>query len=76
MEECLEVLVLQHSRLIDGEDVEEVKFIGVFSDRNSVDKAIAILKCKPGFIKFPDGFSIDKYKINSIEWLDGFECEP
>ena len=64
------VYVLQHLR--EDELSEDVKFIGVFSSKVKADSAIMELKCQPGFKDYPDGFSVDEYTVDELEWKEGF----
>jgi hypothetical protein len=67
------VFVLQHEREADGQkDCDDVKFIGVFSTRKKAESAIRLLIEKPGFKKYPSGFSIDEDVIDEVHWLSGF----
>lgn len=65
------VYVLHHSYELDDED--EVKLIGVFSSKSKAKSAISFLQDKEGFKEHPvDCFIIDKYKIDGINWAEGF----
>ena len=65
------VYVVQHvhSRE-DGND--DVKFIGVYSSRETADAAIARLSLQPGFSETIDGFSVDEYHLDQDQWVEGF----
>lgn len=65
------VYLLHHIRDEDTDD-EDVKLIGVYSSYELAEKAQNRVKDKPGFVDFPEGFSIDEYKINRDGWVDGF----
>lgn len=56
---------------IEGDD-EHLKYIGIFSDRNKANEAIENLKTRAGFIKFPDGFSIENAFVDRGFWEEGF----
>ena len=58
----------------------EIKEIGVFSSKSKAQKAIDIVKNKPGFVDYQDCFIIKKiFKVfkptflNRIFWEDGFD---
>ena len=68
------------------DDVEDIKFLGVFSTKEKAEKAIQILSKQPGFKDFPkiidgndiendviEGFYIIKVVVDEIaEWKEGF----
>ena len=65
------VYVLQHVHsLEDGE--EDVKFIGVYSSRETAQAAIARLGQAPGFSDAPDGFHLDEYQVDKDQWVEGY----
>lgn len=65
------VYVLQHSyENTSGE--KKTKFIGVFSTEDKAKAAIDTLKSAPGFRDLPDHFCIDQYRIDEVNWADGF----
>jgi hypothetical protein len=65
------VFVLQHVARQDQPD-EDVKFIGVYSNRQLAIAATNALKNLPGFRDYPNGFHIDEYQVNQNHWTDGF----
>ena len=65
------VFVLQHVRSSE-DDVEDVKFIGVYSSRDKARAAIDRLVVAPGFSENPDGFAIDEYPLDQDHWVEGF----
>jgi hypothetical protein len=65
------VYVLQHVHAAD-DGAEDVKFIGVYSSRETAHAAIARLGKAPGFSEAPDGFHIDEYRIDKDHWVDGY----
>tara|TARA_R100000656_G_scaffold123736_1_gene100634 strand:- start:118 stop:330 length:213 start_codon:yes stop_codon:yes gene_type:complete len=67
----MKVYVLQHVHEINS-DIEDVKFIGVFSSVEQANAAKNRLKNKPGFFDSQDGFSIDEYELDITYWEDGF----
>jgi len=54
------------------EEVDHVRFIGVFSSESKAVDLVDFLRKKPGFISHPDGFFIDPYEIGKDHWQDGF----
>ena len=58
------VFVLQHVHST-GDDVEDVKFIGVFSSREKAQAAVARLGRA-------DGFHIDEYRVDQDQWVEGY----
>ena len=72
------VFVVMHERpdpAYDGDDTTDVKFIGVYSNRGSADKAVERLRAKSGFCRFPNGFSVDTMQLDQTSWEDGFDAE-
>ncbi len=65
------VFVVQHVHTREG-DVEDVKFIGVYSSRAKADAAVARLSRLPGFCDAPDGFHIDEYRLDQDHWAEGY----
>lgn len=68
------VYILQHAYDYgkNGEH-QEVKFLGVFSSKLKAQKAIMKYVNLPGFREYGvDCFFIDKYKIDEMEWKEGF----
>jgi hypothetical protein len=65
------VYVVQHARpKPDGE--ENVKMIGVYSDREKAEAAVARMVTQPGFRDWPDEFYIDEYPLDRDHWTEGF----
>ena len=64
------VFVVQHESGQNRED--SIKFIGVFSSRPAAESAVLKLKLQTGFLRCPDGFSIDAYELNRVCWAEGF----
>lgn len=64
------VFVVQHEHEWRGG--KEVKLIGVYANRADAEAAIARLRSKPGFCKFPDGFSLDEFVLGRDHWTGGF----
>lgn len=62
------VFLVQHT----NPETEDIKLIGVFSDRDLADKAVAGLLDKPGFSKSQDGFHVDTITLDKPAWQEGF----
>ena len=70
------VFVLEHARCKDDDknnDVEDFKLIGVFATEQQAQAAMNQLKSQPGFKDYPNGFHIDAYPLNQINWSSGFD---
>ena len=77
--------IVEHLHIL-YDDVEDIKFLGVFSTKEKAEKAIQILSKQPGFKDFPkiiddndiendviEGFYITKVVVDEIaEWKEGF----
>ncbi len=65
------VYLLQHVRS-DSSGTEDVKALGVYSSESAALRAVDYLKAKPGFREYPEGFHVDKYQLDKVEWAEGF----
>lgn len=65
------VYVLYHVRDEDTDD-EDIKIIGIYSSFELAQKAQNRMSDKPGFIDYPDGFSISEDVLDRDGWVDGF----
>ncbi len=65
------VFVLQHVAR-EGQDDEDVKFIGAYTSRESAAAAVGRLRRQPGFSEFPEGFNVDEYELDKDHWTEGF----
>ena len=77
--------IVEHLHIL-YDDVEDIKFLGIFSTKEKAEKAIQILSKQPGFKDFPkiiddndiendviEGFYIIKVVVDEIaEWKEGF----
>ena len=77
--------IVEHLHIL-YDDVEDIKFLEVFSTKEKAEKAIQILSKQPGFKDFPkiiddndiendviEGFYIIKVVVDEIaEWKEGF----
>jgi len=80
----MKTFVLQHTYIIDEELNEETKLIGIFESKILALQAVEKLKVLEGFKSYPEvidcipgdegegGFIIDEYKVNEVNWTDGF----
>ena len=68
------VHVVRHIARVNT-DTEHEKFIGIFKTKEDADAAIALLSDKSGF-KDPGGeWRNVEYKLNEMEWLEGYVGE-
>lgn len=58
--------------LVWHEHEDDGKLIGVFSNREIAERAVAAFLEKPGFKDFPEGFTIDEYQVDKPYWEEGF----
>ena len=71
------VFVLEHALYKDDDknnDIEDYKLIGVFATEQQAQTAMSQLKMQPGFKDYPNGFHIDAYPLNQVNWSSGFGC--
>ena len=78
------VLLLQHLHVFPG-DVEDYKFVGVYSSHENAVRAVERLQLQPGFRDFQElvadlgkgregsGFYLDEYRLDEDGWTSGFE---
>ncbi|MCR9261618.1 MAG: hypothetical protein NXH95_18015 [Pseudomonadaceae bacterium] len=66
----MDVYVVQHT--YEDDTHEDVKFIGVFDSKERAEGAVAELRDSSGFRDYPNGFSIDLYRLNEAWWQEGF----
>ena len=65
------VYLLQHIARGSSDD-RDVKVLGIFSSRREGELAIARFKKLAGFKRYPDGFYLNRFRINRLEWTEGF----
>src|SRR5712692_1009793 len=65
------VYLLQHVAREDTDD-EDIKTLGIFSGQGKAELAIKRLVKLPGFNRYPDGFHVDRYRLDQSEWTEGF----
>ena len=63
------VYLLEHT--VDNKP-ERMKIIGIFSSENDAKKAIEQLSNQQGFESTKDGFNIDEYELDKLNWTEGF----
>jgi hypothetical protein len=68
------LFVVHHVYSSDSES-DNAKLIGIYSSKKSAVEAISRLEQKPGFRKYPNGFSIDEYHLDKDYWIEGFLSE-
>ena len=71
----MDVFVVQHVHELEDES-EDVKLIGVYSSEDAATSAVERLRQRPGFCDTPDGFQIDRYRIDEDRWVSGFIRVP
>ena len=54
------------------EEVDNVRFIGLFSEQIDADRVIEYLRAKPGFKRYADGFTVGTYQLDKDHWTEGF----
>ncbi len=64
------IYLLEHTHVY-SEDNENTKTIGIYTTEEEALPVIEELKSFSGFIKYPQGFNIDKYKIDQTFWKEG-----
>ena len=75
--------LLQHLHLVDGVN-EDVKTLGIYSSRESAEKAVARFRNLPGFRDVPqiadpsafgaaEGFYIDEFELDQDSWASGYD---
>lgn len=64
------VYLLYH--IHEADEFEDSKLIGIYSSHELAEEAKERVKNKPGFIDFPDEFSIFPHELNRDGWVDGF----
>jgi hypothetical protein len=74
MTELTEVFIVRHLRELE-DDVQEIKFIGVYSNAKLAQAAIDQIKDQAGFRDFRDGFTIEDHRLNLTGWVEGFSYD-
>lgn len=69
------VYVVKHVQQND-DGIDEAKIVGVFTTSEAAEGAILQLRTKPGFVEHPDGFHVDAYELDWIEWSAGLVSAP
>ncbi len=68
------VYLLAHTHVYST-DEEDTKIIGIYSTEQEALKVIDQLKDISGFNNYPQGFNIDKYKLDQTFWQEGYAGE-
>jgi hypothetical protein len=78
----MKVYVLHHSHILEEDDIEDVKLIGVYSTEEAARAAVVRLDAMPGFSETPkllteddeprEGFEITPYDLDEDGWTEGF----
>lgn len=56
-----------------GSETEDAELlIGLYRTPEDAKAAIERLKGKPGFVDFPQGFTMVEYELNVDHWAEGF----
>jgi hypothetical protein len=67
----MEIFVLWHSYLDeDGRDHEMM--LGIYSTRAKAEQAVELLRDKPGFRDYPEGFEIAEGTLDRTSMTEGF----
>ncbi|MBI5774360.1 MAG: hypothetical protein HZA89_11535 [Verrucomicrobia bacterium] len=64
------VFVVMHEYFWVNHDEE--KMIGVYATRSEAENAVSRARQLPGFVNWPEGFSIDEYELGQDHWTSGF----
>jgi len=56
----------------EGFEADDISLIGVYSTRSNAEAAVERSKMLPGFCDYPQGFAIDRYKLDQDHWETGF----
>jgi len=67
------VYFLWHDYVLN--ECDEMKLLGVFTERRLAEEAQGRLVLQPGFRDHPDDFEILEYSLNKEEWSEGFVTE-
>jgi len=62
----------EDGNVINLDENEDLKVIGVFSSEHAAGMAIARAKLREGFRDEPDCFIVSEYKVDEDKWTDGF----
>ena len=67
----MEVFIVHHVHTYDDGE-EDVKLIGVYSTRENAEQAKEKAEKLPGFCDVPEGFSIDRFRLDEDHWTEGY----
>lgn len=63
--------MLWHFRT-DEQGCEHEKMLGIYTTRAKAEEGLALLRDKPGFRGYPDGFEILQGALDETHMLEGF----
>ncbi|HXS41977.1 MAG TPA: hypothetical protein VN766_17440 [Stellaceae bacterium] len=66
-----DIYVLWHCRT-DEQGCEHEKMLGIYTTRAKAEEGLALLRDKPGFKDYPDGFEILEGALDETYMLEGF----
>jgi hypothetical protein len=61
--------------VIDEEQGDNVKLLGIYSSRANAEKRIARARLLSGFRDEPDCFQIGRYELDRDEWPEGYTID-
>jgi hypothetical protein len=67
----MEIFVLWHS-YIDEDGRDHEMMLGIYSTRAKAEQAVELLRDKPGFRDYPEGFEIAEGKVDRTSMTEGF----
>jgi hypothetical protein len=68
----MDIFVVQHvHEFEDGR--EDVQFIGVYSTAELAAEAVGRLRGQSGFRDTPQGFHVDRYRLDEDHWREGYK---
>jgi hypothetical protein len=68
------VFLLWHSHPTGGSENNE-KLIGVYRTEDDAKAAQGRLSVKAGFVIYPEGFEVVKYRLGEDHWTEGYFTE-
>ena len=67
----MDVFLLWHVHELSGGE-EDAKLIGVYSSQETAEEAKHRALSQPGFRDVPEGFMIDRYRVDQDHWTEGY----
>lgn len=65
------IFIVQHVHH-QSDGGEDVRMIGAFSSEIEAQRAISQFRHAPGYASSAEGFSVDRYEMNKLNWHEGF----